>query len=287
MAQLSGAQRQSLSNTELDEFLGALPAAPVVPPVPGQPDLPFNALSPGQFERLCKRLIEQDAEVEHCYLYGKPGGKQFGIDIVARRADGQRLAYQCKRYESYTLGDLRKALEKLTYLADRYVFAVSCDVGRELRDEVEERSPPTEIWGIHELSDKLRGYPDLVTQFFGPDWCREFCGVSRGLSVRDYLAAVDDYCRNLPYLSLADLSMRLGASLPSADQIYIPLQVQLLRGVSEVESDGELEEQLENALRQRDAHQLARLRAEKERRQREGSLRGRPVRPEERRLWHQ
>lgn len=287
MVRRNDPQCQPLSSAEADEILDALPAGPVVPPVPGQDDLPFNALWPRQFERLCKRLIERDAEVEHCYLYGKPGEKQFGIDIVARRADGQRWAYQCKRYESYTLGDLRKALKELIYPADRYIFAVSCNVGRELRDEVEDHSPPTEIWGVHELSDKLRDCPGLVTQFFGLDWCRVFCGVSPALSVQDYLAAVDEYCRKLPYLSLADLVMRLASRLPSIDQVYIPLQVQRLRGFSDVENDWELEEQLENALRKGDAYQLACLRAEKERRKREGSLRGRPVRPEERRLWRQ
>jgi hypothetical protein len=227
MVRRNDPQCQPLSSAEADEILDALPAGPVVPPVPGQDDLPFNALWPGQFERLSKRLIKRDAEVEHCYLYGKPGEKQFGIDIVARRADGQRWAYQCKRYESYTLGNLRKALEKLTYPADRYIFAVSCDVGRALRDEVEGRSPPTEIWGVHELSDKLRDCPGLVTQFFGPDWCRVFCGVSPALSVHDYLDAVDEYCRKFPYLSLDALIGGADREAPpSLSETYVRLQAQ-------------------------------------------------------------
>jgi len=63
--------------------------------------LPFDRLSPADFERLCWWLVEREGyeRVEHL---GASGSEQ-GRDIVAWR-EGRRWAFQCKRVQDFGQG---------------------------------------------------------------------------------------------------------------------------------------------------------------------------------------
>lgn len=188
---------------------------PIFPLAQTRPqELPFNQLSPDRFELLCKRLIEKDPEVETCYLYGKPGEKQFGVDIVACMQNGERWVYQCKRRKEYTRRDLEATLEKLAYQADHFVVLISCMAGVGLRDLIEER-PATELWDARDLSDRLKAHPDLVEDFFGLAVREVFCG-PLAITLEGYLNSITNYCAHLPYLSL-------DAPGKSLDDVYVPL----------------------------------------------------------------
>jgi len=43
--------------------------------------LPFESLTPVNFERLVLRLVRHDADVEHAQQYGESGQDQHGIDL--------------------------------------------------------------------------------------------------------------------------------------------------------------------------------------------------------------
>jgi hypothetical protein len=79
------------------------PETEVSPPVETRiQELPFEGLGWKNFERLCLRLVETEADVEHCQLYGVQGQDQGRIDIYARRRHGGSYAvYQCKRVSNF------------------------------------------------------------------------------------------------------------------------------------------------------------------------------------------
>lgn len=68
----------------------------------GQPP-PFHRLDEYAFQGLCRDLFDAEESVETCEEYGTRGQKQYGIDLLAHRADGDGLELgQCKRYASFT-----------------------------------------------------------------------------------------------------------------------------------------------------------------------------------------
>jgi hypothetical protein len=138
--------------------------------------LPFNELSWEQFELLCAALVAAQGDVVDCHLYGLRGEDQKGIDIVATHVRAERRetwVYQCKRYQVYSEVLLRKTLENLDYEADISVILLSIEAGTQLRNVVAER-PNTFLWDARDLSRKLKGFPQLVDDFFGPAWRKSF-----------------------------------------------------------------------------------------------------------------
>jgi tetratricopeptide (TPR) repeat protein len=141
--------------------------------------LPFNELSPLEFERLCLWLIEREGFMRPQHL-GEAGGEQ-GRDIVAYRATGggEELWYfQCKRHKKIGAAVLKGEVDKYVRLAasdpDKrpagVVFAVSSTVTSRVRDEVDaycrERGFVCEFWARNELDMRVRKYADIMTAFF-------------------------------------------------------------------------------------------------------------------------
>jgi hypothetical protein len=92
---------------------------PTVTPRPNQLPLNDPNWSWDRFEAFCLDLISQFAEVKTCHRYGKGGDFQRGIDIFADLDNGERWAFQCKRYKKYTAGQTQKAIQKATYTANQ------------------------------------------------------------------------------------------------------------------------------------------------------------------------
>src|SRR5436305_9009386 len=66
------------------------------PPVTGSTHpLPFEKLSPVDFERLCYALVERAGYISLEHLGA--AGRDEGCDILAFRP-GERVVFQCKRY---------------------------------------------------------------------------------------------------------------------------------------------------------------------------------------------
>jgi len=75
--------------------------------------LPFQDLSPLDFERLCLWLVRREG-YERAEHLGEAGG-EGGRDVVAWR-DGRRFGFQCKRVQAFTAANASAEIEKLRRL---------------------------------------------------------------------------------------------------------------------------------------------------------------------------
>jgi WD40 repeat protein len=141
------------------------------PPTSTEHELPFERLSPRDFERLCLALVTEEgyASVRH------PGasGTDRGIDLAARR-DGREIAFQCKRVRTFGPVEALAAVEKVlslrgTELPSELIFLVTCDVSDEARRRASSRGGcmAVDVWGLTELDHRVRRHPGIVAQFFG------------------------------------------------------------------------------------------------------------------------
>jgi energy-coupling factor transporter ATP-binding protein EcfA2 len=163
---------------------------PLHPPVITRaPVLPFGELTWENFERLCYRLAGQSDRIEHVARYGRQGQAQQGIDLFARLPNGKYEIWQAKRYASVTAGDVKGIVE--TFLAGTWaakaetlVLAVQASLAdTKIQDEIERQAAELKKNGVvllprggEELSEMLRGFPELVDDFFGRGWVEEFLG---------------------------------------------------------------------------------------------------------------
>ena len=93
-------------------------------------ELPFDKLSPRDFERLCLWLVEREG-YERAEHLGAAGSEQ-GRDVIAWRGDRQ-WAFQCKRVRRFGPQDVLEKVEKLLALPEDQrpvgvVLLVTCDV---------------------------------------------------------------------------------------------------------------------------------------------------------------
>ena len=177
------------------------PDSDVLPPVvTTAQELPLRELSWPNFERLCLRLAEREAEVEDCSLYGVPGQNQGGIDLLARLRSGAGYqVYQCKRVQDFGPSDIVAAVNKFMggawrAQAKEFVLCTSEPLHRaSCADEIarqRELLRPLEIgfrvWDATGLCRDLKSAPEVVDDFFGRPWVEHFLGptVARDLGTR-------------------------------------------------------------------------------------------------------
>jgi hypothetical protein len=172
-------------------WLQSPPSTPVAPPVATRAqELPFGSLAWEDFERLCLRLASREARVEHCQLYGIRGQEQGGIDLYARASLGTKYrVYQCKREKPFGPAKIKAAVEKFLTgnWAERTDTLVLCTQESleptALAEEFERQAMALRVRGItllpldrRQLSNLLKQLPEIVDDFFGREWVREFCG---------------------------------------------------------------------------------------------------------------
>jgi tetratricopeptide (TPR) repeat protein len=138
-------------------------------------ELPFDKLSPRDFERLCMALLPHQG-FENPHHYGAAGSER-GRDIVAQRG-GARWYVQCKRVKECGPQILLDEIEKVRKLMDEYpelrpagmLFMVGCDVSATARGRAEQRcadlSMSCEVWGGTDLDTRLRPHRDILAEFF-------------------------------------------------------------------------------------------------------------------------
>jgi hypothetical protein len=172
-------------------WLQTPPTSRVLPPVTTRAqELPFGQLAWEDFERLCLRLAAREARVEHCQLYGVRGQDQGGIDLYARPTFGSKYrVYQCKRERAFGAAKIRAAVEKFLQgdwvgRSDTLVLctqesleptALALELERQAA-ALREQGITLIAWDSRRLSGALKEMPDLVDDFFGRAWVREFCG---------------------------------------------------------------------------------------------------------------
>lgn len=171
----------------VDSPLEHRPSQIVPAPVLGASLLPFDALRWEDFERLLWRVLRDVEGLRNAYLYGNRGQKQYGLDIVAFDVDKTGVALQCKKYKKFTASDLRKAVKKLQESrqkfseVNRFIIAVSSE-GNDInvidalfacQDSLKGIS--LALWDKIYISEILRGYPEIVIDFFGEPTAKNFC----------------------------------------------------------------------------------------------------------------
>jgi hypothetical protein len=135
--------------------------------------LPFDKLSPRDFERLCLWLVEAEgyADAEHL---GAAGSEQ-GRDLVAWR-EGAQWAFQCKRVQTFYPKQALAEVEKVLALPAGQrpvglVFLVTCDVAANTRQQARERCAEAGLachfWTGTELDRRVKRHADIVAEFFG------------------------------------------------------------------------------------------------------------------------
>ncbi len=133
--------------------------------------LPFERLSPLDFERLCLWLVRREG-YERAEHLGAAGGEQ-GRDIVAWR-DGRRVVFQCKRVNRLDSSGAEREIEKLQTLPvedqpDAVVFVVSTAVSVTTRDRARAAwgdQGSCDFWAGTELDERVKRYADILHEFF-------------------------------------------------------------------------------------------------------------------------
>ncbi len=166
-----------------DEFAGSPPVTPL------EMELPFQALSWQNFERLLYRLAAKNSDVEHCALYGRQGQEQLGIDVFARLSSGKYQCWQAKNWEEFSAAEVKKAVSKFAdnewaAKSERFVLCVRGSLAdKKIQDEIELQAERLRSQGIAfipydglAISALLKKHPDLVDDFFGRQWLVAFAG---------------------------------------------------------------------------------------------------------------
>ena len=103
-----------------------------------------------RFEELFIRLVRQSPEFEIDDIWRWKDwplrrGRDIGVDIVARRTDGEYIAIQCKCYdESHAVG--KEQIEKFLGGSQRKIFArrwlvLTCKLTKNAKDACEDANP--------------------------------------------------------------------------------------------------------------------------------------------------
>jgi hypothetical protein len=167
--------------------------------------LPYHELSWENFERLILRIVRREAIVAECWVYGKRGQEQYGLDILAelRNAPSEFACYQCKRVEKFSANDIKKAVDKFLHgkwvnNTKRLVLCTSLQLSKTTQiDEISKQTNILKAKGIEfetwdgseagRLSERLKNYPDLVDDFFLRNWVVLFNGPDAAASLGERL----------------------------------------------------------------------------------------------------
>ncbi len=133
--------------------------------------LPFDQLSPADFERLCLWLVRREGFEGVEYL-GEVGSEQ-GRDLLARR-DGRLFAFQCKRVKRFNAADARREVAKIRSLPesdqpDELIFLVTRGVRAATRKSTREAWGDAEtchFWCGAELDERVKRHPRVLAEFF-------------------------------------------------------------------------------------------------------------------------
>ncbi len=145
--------------------------------------LKLNQLPWETFERLSRALFQLEPEIQTVESYGIRGQTQYGIDILAYRADDTVEVAQCKCYANITDKQIRAAADEFlkhwtsrweSWSVRRFVLIVASSLHHtKVQDEIQAQKRRFralgvryEVWSATTINDKLAPHPDLVERFF-------------------------------------------------------------------------------------------------------------------------
>jgi transcriptional regulator with XRE-family HTH domain len=142
--------------------------------------LPFNSLTPEQFEEFVADLLQaiySDADV---YKLGGRGDDQEGYDVIVEQPDGRKLGVQCKREQQFGAKKVEKAIAQAERSVDASIIALGRAATKAARDEIGKHQQWA-LWDQLDLSRKVRTLPDdaplrIVKAYF-PNYIEDFLGI--------------------------------------------------------------------------------------------------------------
>ena len=158
--------------------------------------LPLSELAWEDFERLCLRLLRIEVGAVRAALYGLPGQAQHGIDVYAispttpddTATSRHYVTLQSRRISNVTPSNLESSVDDFLKgpwadVSKTFVYATSSSArSTQFLNKVEalskslgERSIAFEVWDQEVISEKLKGYPELIHDFFGKPWVKALC----------------------------------------------------------------------------------------------------------------
>lgn len=191
------------------------------PPITGTThELPFEKLSPRDFERMCLWLVRREGypTAEH---HGAAGSDR-GRDLVAQREEGL-TAFQCKREKQFGPAKAEEAVQKI--LAEgptptEIILLVACDVSVDTRERAAEVAGeiPCAVWAWTELDEQVNRHLEVVEEFFELSGQRKRSeapglGSSRA-GVYISSAGVDEACASMLRSDIERFLFRSGAEGP-------------------------------------------------------------------------
>lgn len=154
-------------------------------------ELPIKEMSWENFEKLCLKIINEVEKfpIVECDILGRKGQKQYGIDIYARLGIDSYNSYQCKRYQKISTSELESFFndfEKGDWYSKtkKFVLCTSAEFSdsklqtkfQSIKQKYENKGLKVEKWDSSYFNRVLKDHPKIVYDFFGENWCKDFCG---------------------------------------------------------------------------------------------------------------
>lgn len=156
---------------------------------------PLQELDWQKFERLTIDLFGLEPGIATSDGYGVSGQGDFGVDVLARRSNGDGAeAASCKRRTSIKAADLKQWSDDVlkhwgarwrALDLRRFVLATTADNtdDRTIQDQVTHEAArfdrlgvAYELWGPRQFAAKLRPHRAVAITYLGEDWARILCG---------------------------------------------------------------------------------------------------------------
>ncbi|RWA58063.1 hypothetical protein [Mesorhizobium sp.] len=176
---------------------GADPLLTTLPPATtSQRHLPLEKVHDEDFEAICVDICEKERGIVRADVKRTRGVGQFGVDVEGFSADQKpALVISCKRYQRIGPANLTEwGTDFLKHLdvhwkgkgVEKFVIAVTVELNDDnLNDRI--RTERTrfktlgleyEVWGLSQLTSKLRRLSDTVAQYFHPGWVQVIGGAT-------------------------------------------------------------------------------------------------------------
>ena len=179
-----------------------------VPPArPLNPVLPIGTLSPSDFERFCRLLVQALHPAAEVHRFGENGDRQYGIDLYAQEPSGEITTYQCKRYASRTSfgpAKVRAAVTSNAVRAKHHYILLTRTATAEAR-KVVLGNPDWSLLDLEDIAEMIRTKLDanaqvqLVKRFF-PNHLEDFLGIPEPgpwLTAEEFFVPFDDQLKLL------------------------------------------------------------------------------------------
>lgn len=185
-------------NMAMDQSDSGPPLIAIPPGISPGESPAFHKLGEYRFQELCRDLLCEEPGVASCDVYGIRGQRQYGIDLLAYRENGDGIEVgQCKCYQDFPPAKIREASGEFFSNFDnrwskenvrRLILFVACDLEeRQQQDEISEQRRrfklvgiTYEAWSAATIRNKLRPNPGIVSTYCVPAeyWVPTICGVS-------------------------------------------------------------------------------------------------------------